>query len=160
MKYYIDLTKRKNCVGFLFTHPENEAVFVGTTVHTEESKLRDHPLAKQYAEECDFHFFFDGDQLPKLYTVPKAEIAGYDSEGGLFAGSYDFDLRGEPLYYIDRDKKCWLITDNSGQLLDMGRAWREKMIRTDMIDVFASREEAEQKYKIWEWEELLKEGDL
>lgn len=160
MKYYIDLTNEKGCVGILFTHPENTAVFVGTTVHTEEAKLRDHPTAKRYAEECDFHFFFDGDELPAFYTVPQTEIGGCDSQGGLFAGSYHFDLRGEPLYYIDRDGKCFLITENSGEFLEMGLSWREKMVLTDAIEVFASREEAERKYKIWEWEELLKEGDL
>lgn len=160
MKYYIDLTKEKGCVGILFTHPENTAVFVGTAVHTEEAKLRDHPMAKRYAEECDFHFFFKGDTLPELYTVPKTEIGGYDSRGGLFVGSYNFDLREETLYYLDRGGNCFLITENSGELLDMGMAWREKMVPTDAIEVYASRAEAEQKYKIWEWEELLKEGDL
>ena len=147
-------------MGFLFSHPENEAVFVGTTIHTEVSKLREHPLAKRYAGECDFHFFFDGDKLPELYTVPKTEIGGYDSRGGLFAGSDGFDLRDGPLYYIDRDRKCYLITENSGEFLEMGRNWREKMVPTDSIEVFANRAEAEQKYRIWEWENLLKEGDL
>lgn len=160
MKYFIDLTKMKNCVGFLFSHPENEAVFVGTTIHTEEPKLRNHPLAKQYAEECDFHFFFDGDQLPKLYTVPRTEIGGYDSCGGLFVGSRNFELWDGPLYYIDRENKVFLITENSAELLNMGMEWREKMVPTDAVDVFANRAEAELKYKIWEWEELLKEGDL
>lgn len=160
MKYYIDLTKMKNCVGFLFSHPENEAVFVGTTIHTEAPKLRERPLAKQYAEECDFRFFFHGDDLPELYTVPKTEIGGYDSQGGLFAGSYDFDFRKGPLYYIDRERKCYLITENCGEFLEMGMNWRENMVPTDAIEVFANREEAEQKYKIWDWEELLKEGDL
>lgn len=160
MKYYIDLTKENGCVGILFTHRENEAVYVGTTVHTEEAKLRDHPLVKRYAEECEFHFFFDGEELPELYTVPQTEVGGYDSEGGLFVGSYNFDFRKNPMYYIDREKNVFLITENSGELLDMGMEWREKMVPTDAINVFANREEAEQKYKIWEWENLLKEGDL
>ena len=42
----------------------------------------------------------------------------------------------------------------------MGMEWREKMVLTDAVEVFAGRAEAEQKYRIWEWEELLKEGDL
>lgn len=160
MKYYIDLTKEEGCVGILFTHRENEAVYVGTMVHTEDTKLRDHPLVKQYAEECDFHFFFDGDDLPKLYTVPQTEIGGFDSRGGLLAGGSSFSFGEKPLYYIDREKQCFLITENSGKLLEMGLTWREKMIPTDAIQVFANRAEADQKYRIWEWEELLKEGDL
>lgn len=160
MKYFIDLTKMKNCVGFLFSHPENEAVYVGTVVHTEAPKLRNHPLAKRYAEECDFRFFFHGDELPELYTVPRTEIGSYDSQGGLFAGSYDFDFQKGPLYYIDRERKCYLITENCGEFLEMGMNWRENMVPTNAVEVFANREEAEQKYKIWEWEELLKEGDL
>lgn len=160
MKFYIDLTKENGCVGILFTHRENEAVYVGTTIHTEDAKLRDHPLAKRYAEKCDFHFFFDGEELPKLYTVPGVEVGGHDSRGGLFVGSYNFSLQKEPMYYIDREKNCFLITENSAELLNMGMEWREKMVPTDAVDVFANRAEAELKYKIWEWEELLKEGDL
>lgn len=161
MKYYIDLTNVHGAVGILFTQPENEAVYVGTTVHTEDAKLRDHPLVKRYAEECDFHFFFNGDTLPELYTVPGAEVGGYDSQGGLFVGGYVFSLRDpEPMYYIDRDKKCWLITENSSQFADMGLEWRDRMVPTQAIEAFASREEADRKYNIWEWEELLQEGDL
>ena len=160
MKYYIDLISSDGPMAVLFTNRENEVVYVGTTIHIEDAKLRNHPLAKQYAEECDFHFFFDGDELPELYTVPRTEIGGYDSQGGLFVGSDDFDLRDGRLYYIDREKNCFLITENTGEFLEMGRNWREKMVPTDAIEVFADRAEAEQKYRIWEWEELLKEGDL
>lgn len=161
MKYYVDLTGEDGCVGILFTNPENTAVYVGTTVHTEEEKYRGHELAERFARECDFHFFFKGDQLPELYTVPQTEIGGYDSRGGLFAGSYNFTLRElEPMYYIDREGKCWLVTEDSSQFLDMGLSWREKMVRCDDIEVFANREEAERKYRILEWEDLLKEGDL
>ena len=160
MKYYIDLTGTDGAMGILFTNRENEAVYAGTTVHTEDAKLRDHSLAKRYAEECDFHFFFKGDELPKLYTVPQTEIGGYDSEGGLFLGSNHFDLRETPLYYLDREKNVFRITENSGELLKLGMEWREKMVLTDAVEVFAGRAEAEQKYRIWEWEELLKEGDL
>ena len=160
MKYYIDLTDSDGPMAILFTDRENEAVYVGTTVHTEDAGLRDHPLAKRYAEECDFHFFFRGDALPELYTVPQTEIGGYDSEGGLFAGIGSFDLRDGSLYYIDREKKAFRITESSGELLEMGRSWREKMVLTDAIEVFADRAEAEQKYKIREWEELMEEGDL
>lgn len=161
MKYYVDLTGENGCVGILFTQPENTAVYTGTTVHTEEAKLRDHPLAERFARECDFHFFFQGDNLPKLYTVPQTEIGGYDSRGGLFAGSYNFTIRdAEPLYYIDREGKCWLVTSDSSKFLEMGMSWREKMVESDAIEAFASRAEAERKYRIWEWKELLKEGDL
>lgn len=160
MKFYIDLMAEGGCVGILFTNPENVAVYTGTTVHTEDEALWGHPLAERFALECDFHFFFKGDELPKLYTVPKTEIAGYDSEGGLFAGSYHFSLRDEPMYYIDRDGKCFLITPDSSNFMDMGLSWRDKMIPTDAIEVFSNREEADRKYKIWEWKDLLKEGDL
>lgn len=160
MKFYIDLTGMDGCVGILFTNPEHKAVYVGTTVHTEAEALRGHPLAERYAKECDFHFFFRGDTLPGLYTVPYAEIAGFDSRGGLFAGSDSFSFRGEPLYYIDREGNCFLITENSSDFLDMGLTWRERMVPSNAIEVFDSRETAEQKYRIWDWEELQKEGDL
>ena len=160
MKYYIDLTASDGPMAVLFTNRENEAVFVGTTIHTEEPKLRNHPLAKRYAEECDFRFFFHGDELPELYTVPWTEIGGYDSQGGLFAGSDGFGLRDGTLYYIDRDRKCYLITENCGEFLELGMDWRETMVPTDAVEAFADRAEAERKYRILDWEELLKEGDL
>lgn len=160
MKYYIDLTTSDGPMAVLFTNRENEAVYVGTTVHTESAELRNHPLAKRYAEECDFHFFFDGDELPVRYTVPRTEIGGYDSRGGLFVGRDDFVFRDGPLYYIDREKQVFLITENAGEFLEMGRNWREKMVPTDAIEVFAGRAAAERKYTIWEWDDLLKEGDL
>lgn len=160
MTFYIDLTGEGGCCGILFTQPENTAVYTGTTVHTEPEQYRDHPLAERFAKECDFRFFFKGEELPKLYTVPQTEIGGYDSEGGLFAGNCNFSLRDEPLYYIDREGKCFRITGDSSQFLEMGLSWRERMEPNDAIEVFASRAEAEQKYKIWEWKDLLKEGDL
>lgn len=161
MTFYIDLTAEGGCVGILFTNPENTAVYTGTTVHTEDEALRGHPLAERFAKECDFHFFFREDGLPELYTVPKVEVAGYDSQGGLFAGSNHFSIRDpEPMYYIDREGKCFLITEDSSKFLDMGLSWREKMVPTDTIDIFSNRAEAEQKYRIWEWKDLLKEGDL
>lgn len=160
MKYYIDLTASDGPMAILFTDRENEAVYVGTMLHTEDAKLRNHPLVKRYAAECDFHFYFDGDEMPELYTVPQTEIGGYDSHGGLFVGGQVFSFRETPLYYLDRERNCFLITENSGELLNLGMEWREKMVPTVAIEVFASRAEAEQKYKIWEWEALLKEGDL
>ena len=160
MKYYIDLTGVNGAVGILFTHRENEAVYVGTTVRTEDNRLRNHPLVKRYAGECDFHFFFEGDELPELYTVPRTEIGGYDSRGGLFVGGQAFSFEDSPLYYLDRDGNWFLIGEKGCDLLEMGMSWREKMVPTHAVEAFSSRAEAERKYKIWEWEELLKEGDL
>lgn len=161
MKFYVDTTGEDGCFGILFTNPENTAVHTGTLVHTEEEKYRGHELAERFARECDFHFFFKGEELPKLYTVPQTEIGGFDSQGGLFAGSYSFTLRKqEPMYYINREGKCFLITEDSSQFLDMGLSWREKMVESDAIEVFANRAEAEQEYRILDWKDLLEEGDL
>lgn len=161
MTYYIDLTAEGGCCGILFTNPENRAVYVGTTVHTEAEALRDHFLAERFEKQCDFHFFFTEDTLPELYTVPKVEIGGYDSRGGLFAGSPDFGFRKEDaLYYIDREGNCFRILTEGSSFPDMGMDWRERMVPTEEIEVFASRAEAEKKYRIWSWKELFKEGDL
>lgn len=160
MTYYVDVTGENGCCAILFTDPENKVVYAGTVVHTEEEKYRDHELARRLERECDFHFYFRGDRLPELYTVPQTEIAGFDSQGGLFAGIGSFSLRGEPLYYIDREGSCFLITDDSGKFLEMGKSWRESMVPADDIELFASRTQAEQVYRIWSWQELLEEGDL
>lgn len=160
MKYCIDLTAAEGAVGILFTHRENEAVYVGTTVHTEPEQYRDHPLVKRYEAECDFHFFFGSDRLPMVYTVPKTEIAGFDSRGGLFAVTEGFSLTHGHLYYIDRNRRCYLAAQDGESLLKLGMAWRNRTVPADDLEAFDSRGEAEEKYKIWDWEDLLKEGDL
>lgn len=148
MIHYFDLSKLGGCVGIL-ADSGDQVVYAGTRIHTEPGKYRHMELARKLETENDFHFWFDeGPDLP-VYTVPKTEIGGYDSEGGLFAGSMEFTLgESKPLYYIDRQRRCYLITNDSSAFLSMGKAWREALVPTDAIEVFDSYEQACEQYPI------------
>lgn len=149
MTYYFDLSDLGGWVGII-ANPGDSVVFTGTRLHREPEKYRGCEPAERFARENDLHFWYD-DEMPRLsvYTVPRVEIGGYDSRGGLFVGSMDFTLRdAEPLYYIDRERRCFMITDDSRTFSGMGRMWRERMVPTDAIAVFSSLEEAMKRYAI------------
>lgn len=147
MTFYLDLTQLKGCTGLILS-PEHRAVFTGTQIHTEAEEYRDCEPARRLAQENDLHFWFGKAPRIEVYTVPKMELGGYDSRGGWFAGCPDFCLEAEPLYYIDRDRRCWRITDDSREFGDMGLSWRERMVPAEEIRVFASLDEARAQYPI------------
>lgn len=149
MTYYFDLSGLGGAVG-IFADPVDAVVYTGTQIHTEPAEYRGIELEKQLVEEYDLHFFFDDEPLPEVpYTVPLMEIGGYDSHGGLIAGSPYFGFRNSvSLYYIDREKKCFLITDGTRNFMELGKSWRDGMVPLADAEVFASFEEASRKYPI------------
>ncbi len=148
MTHYYDLSKLSGCVGII-ADPGDRVVCTGTQIHTEPGEYQQLELTRKLAEENDFHFWFDEGPKLAIYTVPKTELGGYDSKGGFFAGCMDFTLREkEPMYYIDAQRRCWLITTDSGEFLTMGASWREKLVPTDAIEVFDSYEQARTRYPI------------
>lgn len=158
MTIYFDLSDLGGCVGIL-ANPGDTVVCTGTQVHTEPARYRGREAAERFARENDLHFWF-GDEAPQapFYTVPQTELGGYDSRGGFFAGSLDFTLNGEePMYYIDREGKCFLITAHSREFAGMGHSWRERMVPSDAIDIFPSLAAAREKYDIHRPRD---EGDL
>lgn len=155
MKIYIDLTG-EGCVGVCL-RPGYDAVFTGTEIHREPAKYRGIEAARLLEEKCDMHFWF-GDEMPdaKLYTVPKTEIGGYDSRGGLFLGCPDFGFREDtPLYYLSPERECFLITSDAREFRDMGMTWHERMVPSDAIACFPSRVEAQKKYDIKSLQDIL-----
>lgn len=157
MTWYFDLTRLKGATG-LILNPGHQAVFTGTRLHTEPEGYRGCEPAQVLQRENDLHFWFGEAPRIDVYTVPETELGGYDSRGGWFAGCPDFTLEGEPLYYIDRDRKCWRITEDSREFRAMGHRWRQRMVPAEEIRVFASAEEARKHYPIFtpaDTEELL-----
>lgn len=146
MTHYFDVSKLGGCVG-IFVDPGDRVVYTGCQIHTEPEKYRH--LAGPF-ENIDFHFWF-GEESPEaeIYTVPRTELGGYDSRGGYFAAMDTLDFReAKPLYYIDREKQCWRITDDSREFVGMGPGWREKMVPSEDLEVFASYEQARERYPI------------
>lgn len=148
MTLYFDLTRIKGATGLILS-PGHEAVFTGTVIHTEPERYRDCEQALQMERENDLHFWFGEAHRTGLYTVPKTELGGYDSRGGCFAGCPDFSLEEGPLYYIDRENRCWRITDDSRSFREMGLSWRERMVPAEEIRIFSSLEEALEQYPIF-----------
>lgn len=149
MTYYFDLSELGGAVGII-ANPGDRVVCTGSRIHTEPAKYRGIDLEKRLAEEYDLHLFFDDEPLPETpYTVPLMEIGGYDSHGGLIAGSPHFGFRDTvSLYYIDREKKCFLITDGTRNFMELGKNWRDGMVPLEDAEIFASFEEASRKYPI------------
>lgn len=147
MTFYFDLTMLKSCTGIL-VGTEHQLICTGTGIHTEDRRYRGCEAALRLEQENDLHFWFG--EVPRigLYTVPLTEIGGYDSRGGYFAGCPDFSLGDGPMYYIDREKNCWRITENSREFASMGICWRERMVPAPEIRVFGSFGEARERYPI------------
>jgi len=155
MTVYLDVMKENGCVGVIF-EKDVQVVYTGTQIHIEPAKYRD--LAKPFVEN-DFHFWFS-DEKPEisLYTAPKTEVCGYDSAGGYFAAIDHLDLREpQPIYYIDPELRCWLITADARKFRNPFPNWRDQMTRSDDIAVFSNREEAEKKFDIKELKDLWEE---
>lgn len=149
MIWYFDLSELGGCVGIL-ANPGDQVVYTGTVFHTEPVKYRGCEAAARFARENDLHFWFGEKPELDIYTVPKLEIGGFDNLGGLFAGSPGFALgEAEPLYYIDREHRCYRITGDSREFPGMGMAWRERMVPTEAVEAFESLERAREKYTIF-----------
>ncbi len=157
MTCYFDLTLLNSCTGVILS-PDHQVIFTGTQIHTEHERYRDCELALRLEQENDLHFWFGEAPRIDVYTVPQMELGGYDSRGGWFAGCPDFSLEAEPLYYIDRNRRCWRITEDSREFGEMGLLWRERMVPAEEIRIFASLDEAREYYPIGrpaDTEELL-----
>ena len=154
MTYYFDLTRLDGATGII-PNPGDTIVLTGTGLHREPAKYRGCEAAVRFAEEQDLHFFYDDEhpELP-LYTVPRMEVGGYDSRGGLIAGSPHFGLREMvSLYYIDRERKCLLIPGGEN-FPELGDGWRERLVPAGEVQVFASYAEAAEHLPI------LRPGDM
>ena len=154
MTYYYDTTDLPGCIGIL-PDPGDKVVFAGTEVHMEPSRYRG-ALSDRFARECDFHFWFD-DEFPavNLYTVPKIQVGGYDSRGGLFACIDSFSVhRDTPMYYISASGSCFLIAPDGREFLERGMSWQKDLLPSDAIEIFSSKEEAKKKYNIRDLKDL------
>ena len=141
MTWYFDLTQLRGATGLILSSG-HQAILTGTRIHTEPERYRSCEPALRMERENDLHFWFGEAPRIDLYTVPTMELGGYDSLGGYVTGCPDFSLGAEPLYYIDRDRRCWRITEDSRKFQDMGCSWREHMVPAEEIRVFGSIEEA------------------
>ncbi len=147
MTYYIDISKANGAIGFIAGEGE-KIILTGTGIHREPEKYRS--LGEPCAIEKDIHFWF-GEEGPKedIYTVPRIELAAYDSRGGYLAL-----LEDRPVY-IDHQKKAFSLPA-AENILQLPNDWYHRREAMEPIHFFPSREEAEKVFPIQDAREVFK----
>lgn len=153
-KVYLDQTEATMCLSVFVN--DAEVILAGATCSSMSVRHRNSEY-QRYADEYDIHFIFD-DNVPALdfYTIPQVDIFATDSNGG-YIGSLGKAVCFEsdaPICYIDRNKNCFLITNNGTDFLENVKQWKELLIPCPEVEFFKSKEEAEQKY------EFLDRGEI
>lgn len=152
-KIYLDKTKVTTCTSVFASG--YEVVWAGAVITSMPVKYKGKEY-QRYADTYDIQFIFD-DDIPILdfYTIPLVDIFAVDSCGGYIGTVGEpFYLEGKaPVCYIDHDKNCFLLADNSKDFLSNVEIWKEQMKPCTSIEVFASKEEAKGKYKFLDWGE-------
>ena len=152
MALYVDPTGVQGCVG-LIGYQGEPAVFTGVCVSAMPASLKktEGEAYAQFARDYGIFFLFD-DDVPTVdfYSVPRLDIAAVDGEGGFLAavgGSFDL-CDPVPLVYIAKDRRCYLITEDSTQFLTMAAQWREKLRPYEDVRLYPSKQDAKMDFAI------------
>lgn len=65
-----------------------------------------------------------------------------------------------PLVYIARDRKCYLITDDSTTFLSVASEWKERLTPYTGLAIYESKEAASKDYQIIDFEKTKEYQDL
>lgn len=89
-------------------------------------------------------FVIFDDDIPHLefFTVPHVDIMAQDSSGGFIGIVYQqSDSESDaPVCYIDRDLKCFIISENVEDFLSNLGTWQDNVKPYDKITVYRSKE--------------------
>lgn len=145
IKKYFDITESNGAGIFFVGIKDTEMILAGTTINSMSNSEKNDEY-QRYADDYDIQFIFD-DCVPQLefYTVPFVDIIAKDSEGG-FIGSLgqQFDLEGDaPICYINRDLKCFIVSDNAIKFLTNVGLWKDNLIPSDKIALYSSKVDAQ-----------------
>jgi len=80
-----------------------------------------------------------------FYTIPRVDIFATDSAGG-YIGTIEkmTDLESDAaICYIDKERKCYLITENSTEFLQNASNWSNRLVPYEKIKFYISKDEAE-----------------
>lgn len=152
--YYENDCRQPNCATFMFfTH--GTAVEVGAQL-----LLKSHPTQEYLAVEKSHGIsFLYKDQAPEVpfYTVPIVDLFARDSRGGwLGTGADNRDLKDDVLYF--RDGVCYAAADSMKEFLSDSN-WRARLQPCPQIEVFSSRQEAQEKYTIYMLSQLRRDAE-
>ena len=164
MIQYMDMTKAEGCFGVI---PENgeTIVFTGVAINSMplSVKHKEGKVYEDFAQKYGIVFIFD-DNKPTIdfYTVPRIDIAATDVDGGFIASVGEpFSLSDPiPLVYISKDRKCYLITNDSTVFLSIVSDWKSKLTPCTDIVIYSSKEEARKDYQIIDFEKTKEYQDL
>ena len=150
-QYIVDMSK-PSAPGKLKIYPlsdQYDIVSGGVTIRSypicvkEEDKQR----CKYFKEKQGVQFIFE-DCIPEInfYSVPSVEIFAVDFSGGYFGMISPFCIAEGPICYINSNRTCYIIADDYNsfyELLLQPNDWREKMVITDEIQFYDSKQDAE-----------------
>ena len=145
IKIYFDIAKSNGAAISFVGAEDTEIILAGTTINSMSTSEKNDEYQK-YVDDYDIQFIFDN-CVPQLefYTVPFVDIIAKDSEGG-FIGSLgqQFDLEGDaPICYINRDLKCFIVSDNAINFLKNVGSWKEDLIPSDKTTFYSSKADAQ-----------------
>lgn len=147
---YVDLKANGGAGAVGFFTSKGKVIFCGSEVYAMDKSEKSAEY-EMFAKENDIHFLFD-DFIPEIpfYTVPYTSVAALTSDGGFIASvGKPFDLYDKmEIVYITKDRKCFLITEDSTKFLSAAPHWREHLTPYDKIEFFDSKADAEKAYLI------------
>lgn len=149
-KIYLDVTELKECTSVWIK--DVEIIRAGTTVYSMPIRHKNEEY-ERFAKEYDIHFIFD-DNIPVIdfYTIPQVDILATDSRGGYIGTIGQMsDLESEaPICYIDRDRKCYLISKTGKDFLQKVSSWKDVLAPYEEIKFYSSKTEAMKENEFYE----------
>lgn len=142
-KLYLDRTELTEALCVFVRGAE--IISAGTTICSLNPNYRNEEY-QRYTIDYDIQFIFD-DCIPHLdfYTVPQVDIMAKDSKGG-FIGTIGqpCDLESDaPICYINKDLKCFIISENGAGFLSNISCWQNNLKPYDKISFYHSKAKAE-----------------
>lgn len=145
---YLDRTANTQVIVIL-SEKDYTLLNAGTTIYSMPVREKNDEY-RRYGEEYDIHFIFD-DNVPVIpfYTVPQVDIFAVDGSGGYIGTVGETtDLKsGDPICYIDRNHRCYLIAETGKDFLACVGKWKEKLRPYEALEFFATMEEAKEKHE-------------
>ena len=158
-KVYLDMTELKRCTSMWMK--DTEVIPAGITIYSMPMKHKNEEY-ERFTKEYDIHFIFE-DEVPVIdfYTIPRVDIFATDSKDGYIGTVGQMtDLESHaPICYIDKERKCYLITENGTEFLKLAPSWRENLTSYEEIELYASKEDAIQKKEFLIIEEIEGEAE-
>ena len=156
IKIYFDIAESNGAAISFVGAEDTEIILAGTTINSMSTSEKNAEYLK-YADDYDIQFIFD-DCVPQLefYTVPFVDIIAKDSDGG-FIGSLgqQFDLEGDsPICYINKDLKCFIISDDTINFLKNLGSWKHILIPFDKITLYSSKVDAQKNLEFVDFSNL------